>query len=313
MYSDKDDVLPWGLVVLLISKTAGHSSNIPDLEQDKAAGVLHKQRALAEITEMIRTSHLIHKCMANIKPTDEESDMQFGNKIALLSGDYLLSTSCMGLGNLRNQEVFELMSGALRDQIESEFVGLRDGQHNPLPGKPRVVRGEIGEIGSAKVDPLVVKDALGSAEAEWTLRNVLCGGSLLGKSCQSTLNLAGHSEELQEEGYSFGKHLALAWQAYLDRKSFGKHSEGFSLVSAPVLFELEKDPGLYTKIEEGMEDVSKVDYETIRSVVLSGSGLERTKDLQKKSSETALNVLKLFPQSHARYALSNIIFAMQES
>lgn len=70
----------------------------------------HSQRALAEVTEMIRTSHLVHKSLVNIQrgsyPEPAEiDDMTFGNKIALLSGDYLLSNSCSELAELRNQEV----------------------------------------------------------------------------------------------------------------------------------------------------------------------------------------------------------------
>lgn len=49
------------MIVLLVSKAAGQCKSVSDLEQDKAAGVLHSQRALAEVTEMIRTSHLVHK------------------------------------------------------------------------------------------------------------------------------------------------------------------------------------------------------------------------------------------------------------
>lgn len=51
----------WGLIVLLVSKAAGHAPTVPDMEQDKSAGVLHSQRGLAEITEMIRISFLIHQ------------------------------------------------------------------------------------------------------------------------------------------------------------------------------------------------------------------------------------------------------------
>lgn len=64
----------WGLIVLLISKAAGHSTDIPDMEQDKAAGVLHSQRALAEVAEMIRTSHLVHKGLVNLQRNDPSSD-----------------------------------------------------------------------------------------------------------------------------------------------------------------------------------------------------------------------------------------------
>lgn len=61
---------------------------------------------------MIRTSHLVHKGMVNIyhglypEPA-VLNDMTFGNKIALLSGDYLLANSCMELAALRNQDVRE--------------------------------------------------------------------------------------------------------------------------------------------------------------------------------------------------------------
>lgn len=98
----------WGLIVLLVSKTAGHAPHIPDMEQDKSAGVLHSQRALAEVTEMIRISHLVHQGLVNLQPLTQaghdlslHSDMTFGNKIALLSGDYLLGNSCAELAGLR--------------------------------------------------------------------------------------------------------------------------------------------------------------------------------------------------------------------
>lgn len=305
----------WGLIVLLVSKAAGHSPNIPDLEQDKAAGVLHSQRALAEITEMIRTGHLIHKGLVNLNPSmkENENDMLFGNKIALLSGDYLLSNCCAELASLRNQELVEMMSAALRDQTESEFVGPRDQQNNPLPARPTGEKKKISPIGDSSVQPIVVYDALGSALSEWTLRHVLNGGSLLGKSCQCALKLAGHPDRIQELGYQFGKHLALAWQACIDREPFQKpYEDPFSLISAPVMFQLEHDPSLYSEIEKGLDNVLDVDYKLIHDAVLSGPGLEKTKQLQKEMLQTALDVLQQLPQSDARTALTNIIFAMQE-
>lgn len=169
----------WGLIVLLVSKAAGHSPNIPDMEQDKAAGVLHSQRALAEVTEMIRTSHLVHKGLVNLQPnSDASGDMMFGNKIALLSGDYLLSNSCAELANLRNQDVVELMSSAVRDLTEAEFVGPRDKQNNPLPARPRSDIVEYKQFTDKTLEPMVVSEALGNARAEWTLRHVLNAGKV---------------------------------------------------------------------------------------------------------------------------------------
>lgn len=84
----------------------------------------------------------------------------------------------------------ELISTALRDLTVGEFLGRHDKQNNPLPSSPPHT------------------DAL----SDWTEHNILSAGSLLGKACQGTLKLAGHGVELQEHGYIFGKHLALAWQ-----------------------------------------------------------------------------------------------------
>lgn len=64
---------------------------------------------------MIRTSHLVHKGLVNIQPgvypeASELNDMTFGNKIALLSGDYLLGNSSAELASLRNQDVIDQAS-----------------------------------------------------------------------------------------------------------------------------------------------------------------------------------------------------------
>lgn len=98
----------WGLIVLLVSKAAGYPSTIPKVEQDESVGVLHSQRALAEVTEMIRISQLVHRGLVNLQPQLESgqdlsmhSDITFGNKISLLSGDYLLGNSCVQLAGLR--------------------------------------------------------------------------------------------------------------------------------------------------------------------------------------------------------------------
>ncbi|RZF37704.1 hypothetical protein LSTR_LSTR003115 [Laodelphax striatellus] len=298
LYNGRNNMQAWGLIVLLISKAAGHL-NVDEMEEDKAAGVLHSQRALAEVTEMIRTSHLVHKGLVNIYPglypePAVLNDMTFGNKIALLSGDYLLGNSCAELAALRNQDLVELMSSAVRDLAEGEFLGRRDKQNNPLP------------------------DASGAcALDDWTTRNVLSAGSLLGKSCQGTLKLAGHGTHLQDQGYKFGKHLALAWQACLDLEPFTNGSQYvpgsmFSLTSAPVMFHLEHDPSLLDEIDNGLESVQNVDYAKVHSAVSKGPGISLTKQLQKEHSQKAMEVLEVFRDSDARTALSNIIVAMGE-
>ncbi|XP_066582881.1 all trans-polyprenyl-diphosphate synthase PDSS2 [Prorops nasuta] len=298
IYNGRINMQAWGLIVLLISKAAGHLS-IDDMEEDKAAGVLHSQRALAEVAEMIRTSHLLHKGLVNIESgnfpeASELSDMTFGNKIALLSGDYLLGNSCAELANLRNSDVVELMGYAVKDLSEAEFVGRRDNQNNPLPSVPPI-------------------DRTNYAENEWTLRNFLSTGSLLGKACQGTLTLAGHSIEIQEKGHEFGKHLALASQACLDLAPFISKdpTASFCLCSAPIMFHIEHDPlSILAEIDKGLESIQNVNYSKVHEIVSNGPGIQLTKQLQKKHSQLAMEVLNVFQESDARTALSNIIAAM---
>lgn len=311
----QNDLPSWGLIVLLVSKAIGFKSNSPE-PQNIAAGVLHSQRALAEITEMIRKSILIHKGLLNFSSSEKNSDiLNFGNKMALLCGDYLLCKSYHELAELRNQEVNELISSALRDLVDCEFVGPRDNQNKPLPAKPDKKAGFIAtEIATeSHITPINVKNALGNAKAEWTARNILGGASLLGRSCQCTINLAGYGDDHQQMGYRFGKHLALAWQAWIDKNSITNWNFGpFNLVSAPVLFHLQHEPAVYEEIERGYEDVNDVDYVKLHKIISSGPGLSQTCELQWQQSKIALEMLEMFPANDARNALLNIINVLKQ-
>uniref|UniRef100_A0A182K9F5 Geranylgeranyl pyrophosphate synthase/polyprenyl synthetase n=1 Tax=Anopheles christyi TaxID=43041 RepID=A0A182K9F5_9DIPT len=335
IYNGKNNMQAWGLIVLLISKAVGHAPTVPDLEQDKSAGVLQSQRGLAEITEMIRTAHLVHQGLVNLQPLADagnelgsDSDTIFGNKIALLSGDYLLGNACLQLAGLRNQPLIELISSAVRDLAESNFFGERDQQNNPLPSRPIECpvatdgpgRGSDVDLSFGDMvdntQPLSLAGVMGNPEKEWALRHILGAGSLLGKSCQGTMMLAGQSEALQRRGYMFGKHLSLAWQTCIDLEPFSSDvlpaGGRFSLVSAPVLFHLDHDPSLYDEIQKGRESVDNINFAKVHAAVLKGPGPERTRALQKKHSLAAMEVLNELPPSDARTALQNIILAMQD-
>lgn len=104
----ENNLQTWGLIVLLVSKAVGQSPEVRDMEQDKSAGVLISQRTLAEVVEMVRTANLIHQGVFNLQHLQNagnnlssDSDMIFGNKIALLGGDYLLGSACAQIGRLK--------------------------------------------------------------------------------------------------------------------------------------------------------------------------------------------------------------------
>lgn len=220
----------------------------------------------------------------------------------------------------------ELISSAVRDLTEAEFIGDRDEQNNPLPSQPpKTPRRHNMESVEEEYDrhlnddvlkPMEKERFMGVPESEWTLRNILSAGSLLGKSCQGALKLARLPEIQQQNGFLFGKHLSLAWQACLDLEPFlqSKLPAGgsFSLVSAPVLFHLEYDPSAYELIKKGYVSVENVDFATLHSEILKGPSIDKTQNLQRKHSLAAMKVLNKFPPSDARTALQNILLAMQD-
>lgn len=99
----------WGLIILLVSKMSGHSKENLESEQDKIEGVLMSQRTLAEVVEIVRTANMIHSLgVLNLQHWQKsgndlsfDSDLIFGNKIALLGGDILLGNASLQMAQLK--------------------------------------------------------------------------------------------------------------------------------------------------------------------------------------------------------------------
>lgn len=276
-------------------------------------GILLSQRTLAEITEMIRKSIQIHKGILNMPLCPEADDvLNFGNKMALLSGDFLLSKSYLELANIKNQNVTEIISMGLRDLVVSEFVGPRDKQNNPLPGKPTKSEYPHSFDLSRYENDLKADKVLGHWREEWFLRNSLSGGNLLGRACQGCCILAECEDEVTKEAFAFGKITALLCQIYLENKTFleSKLTKS-SLISLPTLFYLHENPESYSKIENGADDANKIDYDDLYKEIMNGSALEKCKEVQKELCYVAIKKLDVFPQESARNVLRKVIRALE--
>ncbi|NWQ73825.1 DLP1 synthase, partial [Columbina picui] len=125
VYDSRNNLQMRGLVVLLISKAAGPSTAELSFQHNMVSGIYSSQRSLAEITELIHTAFLVHRGIVNIgelKSCDGPlKDMQFGNKMAVLSGDFLLANACTSLAQLQNTKVVELISSAIGDLVQGIY------------------------------------------------------------------------------------------------------------------------------------------------------------------------------------------------
>ncbi|CAB3249481.1 unnamed protein product [Arctia plantaginis] len=304
LYNEHNNLQPWGLVILLLSKSLNPSTSLI------ASTVTENQRILAELTEMIRTGHYVHRGLLNIPPSDRNKNSDtaiFANKIAILIGDYLLVTANGMLARIKNQDLSYLISTALRDLSEGEFFGQRDAQNMPLPGKAMNRQTDYYDICSDTL-PLEVRDVLGSPIREWTLRSLYNGGTLLGRGCQGALLLGNHGLEKQENAYKFGCHLCLAWQAASEVQKITSEKESFSIVSAPVLFAIKDSPYLYDLICD--RNVTDMDFEVIKNEVQKTDAVEQTKSLYMEHANKAKSYVETFDECVSIDTIKRLIYTL---
>ncbi|XP_062529048.1 all trans-polyprenyl-diphosphate synthase PDSS2 [Bombyx mori] len=298
LYGDSKNLQPWGLIILLLAKSIRAQSKKAE----------EQTRVLAELTEMIRTGHLIHKGIINVPFAKRSKDTEtaiFGNKIAILLGDYLLVTANAMLAELRNSDVSYIISTALKDLSEGEFFGERDEQNMPLPGRPKTHDGlEI----NFDTDSITVDEVLGKSRKEWTARTVYNGVSLLGRGCQSAMVLDKQGRDIQKYAYHFGCHVGLAWQAATELQKLTSDSRGhFCLASAPVLFALEMNPDLYKIIDQAKNDVKDVDYEDLKFNILKTDAVDKTKMLYEDHAKKATAYIENIGQNESVDMIKKLI------
>lgn len=284
-----------GLVVLLISKAAGPSAgNASCQNYDMVSGIYSCQRSLAEITELIHTALLVHRGIVNLSELQSSDgplkDMQFGNKIAILSGDFLLANACNGLALLQNTKVVELLASALMDLVHGVY------QEN-----------------SAATEGNCIPD--GTGMSAWKKRTFLSHCALLAKSCQAALALAKHDAALQDMAFRYGEHMAMSHKINSDLQPFIKDKTSdfktFNLNSAPVVLHQEfLGRDLWIKQIGEAQEKGRLNYSKLRETIKAGKGVTSAIDLCRYHGNKALEALESFPPSEARSALENIVFAV---
>nr|XP_048281116.1 all trans-polyprenyl-diphosphate synthase PDSS2 isoform X1 [Myodes glareolus] len=307
-----------GLVVLLMSKAAGPSAGNSSCQNyDMVSGIYSCQRSLAEITELIHTALLVHRGIVNLSELQSSDgplkDMKFGNKIAILSGDFLLANACSGLALLQNSKVLELLASALKDLVQGIY------QENSALAKEHCITDDIGM-------------------STWKEQTFLSHCALLAKSCQAAMELAKHGAEVQDMAFQYGKHMAMSHKINSDLQPFIKDktsdSKTFDLNSAPVVLHQEflgrdlwikqigeaQEKGRlnYTKLWPSPRPANQEEpwcqprptWRRLRETIKAGKGVTSAIDLCRYHGNKALEALESFPPSEARSALENIVFAV---
>lgn len=188
--------------------------------------ILPSQRRLAEITELIHTASLLHDDVIDTSSTRRSApsaNIAFGNKMAVLAGDFLLGRASVALARLRDAEVIELLATVIANLVEGEFMQLK----NTALDEP---------------NPIWADDTI----AYYLQKTYLKSASLISKSCRAAALLGQSSPAVVEAAYAYGKNLGLAFQLVDDmldytisRAELGKPAGAdleLGLATAPLLF-----------------------------------------------------------------------------
>jgi all-trans-nonaprenyl-diphosphate synthase len=243
-----------------------------------------RHRRLAEITEMIHTASLVHDDVVDESelrrgvPTVHSS---FGNRIAVLAGDFLFAQASWYLANLDNLEVVKLLSQVIMDLAEGE-----------------------------------IQQGLNRFSTEFSIETYLNKSyyktaSLYANSAKAAARLSDASDSIAEDLYSYGRHLGLAFQIVDDILDFTASTEELGKpagsdmksgnLTAPVLYALAEKPVLEVLIER--EFAQPGDLEQAVALVNDSQGIERSRELAREHTKTAIASLDNLPPSASRQTL----------
>jgi len=247
----------------------------------------NRHRRLAEITEMIHTASLVHDDVvdeADLRRNVATVNNLFGDKIAVLAGDYLFAQSSWYLANLDNLQVVKLLSEVIRDFAEGEIL-------------QSINRFDLDASIDSYLDKTYYKTA-----------------SLIANSVKAAAVLSGTDQLIEENLYSYGRNLGLAFQVVDDILDFTGSTEvlgkpaGLDLASgkltSPVFYALKQQPYLKVLIKRELSEPK--DLTQALELIKDSDGIAQSRQLAKELARKAATNLECLAPSESKQALNEL-------
>jgi solanesyl diphosphate synthase len=266
-------------VVLLASAAAAGGGEPPNA----------RQLRLAEITEMIHAASLLHDDVIDVADTRRGKRAVhriYGNKIAVLAGDFLLARASVLLSRLGDVKVVELLATVIEEMVQGELMQIKAQPHELLEFEHYLSK---------------------------TYRKT---AALMSLSCQATALLGEQPVAVEHALRDYGRHLGVAYQIVDDLLDFTGSSDALGKpaesdmeqghATAPTLFAAEEFPEIEEIVQRRFSE--KGDVALVSSLVSRSAGVERSKELANSHARRAAAALGALPPSAQRDALLRLIF-----
>jgi len=290
------------VIVLLTSAAVNSHCRAAGLTSEALANepdcrIHAKQCRLAEITEMIHTASLLHDDvldMADTRRGAKSVNYLFGNKLAVLAGDFLLARASVCLARLRNVEVIETLSTVIEHLVKGEILQMAGlNGHRPIHSDEDSVRCFV----------------------DYTAKNYYKTGSLIANSCKSAAMLTCDDPEVHAAAFAYGMHFGTAFQLIDDTLDFEGSLSSLGkapladvrsgLTTAPVLFAQRQFPELTPLIARKFD--APGDVEKVKECVERSGGCNETRQLAAAHAELAMRAVMKWRPSPERDALARLV------
>lgn len=267
-------------VVFLTARACNHMSH---KENQSSTSVTEQQRKVAMVAEMIHTGSLIHDDVvdvSNIRRGKNTVNDVWGDRNAVLAGNYVLSRASHLTASIGEPEIVVLIARIIDDLVRGEFMQID---------------------ANANFDHYLKK----------TYRKT---ASLIANSCKAVAYLSNCNSVVVEAMYEYGRNIGIAFQLIDDLLDFSQTAENLGkpaaadlrlgLATAPVLFACQKHTFLHDMILRRFKKPG--DIEQTLQAVKDSDGLEGTHLLANQYCIDAKRHLSLLVDSQEKEALSSI-------
>ena len=237
------------------------------------------------MAELIHVASLLHDDVLDNAATRrglKALNIEVGNKLAILAGDFLLARASVTLASLRDADVVMLLSTVIE----------------------HLVTGEVMQM-TARPEELLSFE-------HYAQKTHYKTASLIAKSCKAVALLAGgeQQQEVAEHAYQYGRHLGLAFQ-YIDdvldftgnTLSLGKPSLSdlrSGIATGPVLYAMRQFPALVPLVQRRFKEEGDVEQALLW--VNDSTGVQQTRDLAASHAAAAREALDALPETGCEHA-----------